>query len=235
MKAIDAHNGVLRTIRTQLFLLCFISGLAVASNYGILPPSSELLGYVRGLFTKYGLPAIAVCSLIENIVGLNLYFPGSVVILSGMALTSGHPAFALKTWVVIFCFAEIAHYMNFFFGRVTSGKDSRSSDHQPEDKLGMKQRGMLVLFIGSYWHPHSAAVTSLECGVNGVKLCTFSTYLALALGLWYGFWGVLMYNIGRSIPERVNLLPLFIGYIVVWIFWDVIRFIRRRSEPGIHQ
>ena len=234
MIEVQSHGSMLRIIRPQLILLGVVCGLAVASEYNVLPPTSDLLNTLRTLFVRYGLIAVAVCSFLENIIGLNIYFPGSVVILTGMALTAGHPSLALKTWTVIFCFAIMAHYVNFLGGRLLAVRGRYLPSSRLNSIIGKKTR-LLTLFLATFWHPHFAAVTSYACGVNGVGYAPFSGYLALATGLWYAFWGFLFYNVGKAIPEKINLSPVFLAYIMIWIIWDVVRYRRSHVRQNASQ
>jgi membrane protein DedA with SNARE-associated domain len=220
------RRGLLKSIRTQLLLLGFWAALVLASQLGYIPSSTDLLELLRSLFLKYGFVVLALCSLLENVVGFNVYFPGSVVILTGMALTAGQPLRAAEAWLVILVFAALSHNLNFFAGRKL-GNRSGLVPESVSHRLGNEAK-LTTLFLGTFWHPHFAAVTSLACGARGVPYRTFLFNLVIGMGLWYAFWGLVMYSLGRALPERLNLLPVFLGYILCWIAWDVIRFYRSR-------
>jgi membrane protein DedA with SNARE-associated domain len=107
-------------IRVQLLMLATISLLVVLGNLGLIPSPIDIAAYISDAFDRFGLPAIAMCSFLENIVGFNVYFPGSIVILSGMAWTAGNPLLALKVYLAIVAPAMLAQHVNYLAGRATA-------------------------------------------------------------------------------------------------------------------
>ena len=70
----------------------------ILRKFNIIPPVSEMIFLLNNLFLKYGIPIIAFSSFIEHLVGVNVYFPGSVVIVTAMTLASGNLPLAVAVF-----------------------------------------------------------------------------------------------------------------------------------------
>lgn|GEM_PF-3625773 len=173
----------------------------------IIPSLDSVSLYLNDAFKKYGLVAVSCFSFIENIVGVNAYFPGSVVILTAMSMTGGNIAMGLKTYFSIMLSAFVAYNVNYGIGRFftyknVSSKTDRAITH--------------ALFMSTFWHPHFAALTCLAAGANGIGYFAFFRLFIISGLFWNSFWGLLMYNVGWLTSANLDLMPLMYVYLMGW-------------------
>lgn len=218
---------VLRPALPQLALLGGILTLALLSKQGILPSTSSLMQSIKGLFEKHGLPLVAICSFLENIVGFNAYFPGSVAILAGMALTAGDPTRALLTYFAIVLPAGSANVLSYLSGRYLARKEEYSPDSDRTNIEHANQSWML--FLATYWHPHLAATTSFAVGIKGMLFKSYLIKFTIASLVWSAFWGLAVYHFGVFINEGRDLTILVYSYLIIWAAWDVFNAFRGKG------
>ncbi len=215
--------GLIRSLLAPLLLLVAVASVHFLSACGVIPSTVVLSSFVERLFVQYGLPLVGVCSFIENIAGINVYFPGSVAILTGMALTSGNPARALATYLAIVFPAALANQLNYLAGRFV-GKIPKV----PRDSKALR-----LWYIATYWHPHLAATTAFASGAQGVPYQQYCKYLVIASLFWSSFWALLIYYFGAFVGVGENLLPFSYGYIILWLGWEIWK-LRRGFRSSQH-
>ena len=220
---------IIKAIKAQVVLLVVLLLLNVLVWTDVLPTPQKLTALLSGYFEHQGIWLMAACALLENIAGFNVYFPGSIVLLTGMSLTAGDPGRALVTWFAIAIPSVFSHMVNYGIG--ARAKASVSHDAVSHGRTE-GTRGLTLWMLSTFWHPHFAAVTSLACGSRRVGFRRFFSVLIVAVPLWYAFWGIIMYNFGIVVRSTANLMPLFYCYIVVWAAWDIYRIYgRKRASP----
>jgi len=196
----------------QLLILTLLLTLDLFASLGIIPRQSELLIMLTQFFRTWGLPAIAVCSFLENVAVFNVYFPGSIVILTGMALTAGEPWLAVATFFAIACPSLLAHALNFWAGHLRARSDPIQI-HQVE-------------FFLAFWHPQTAALATFKAGDAGWPVGRFVRYLLVSALSWYLFWALIMYHFGMAAGSTGWLLVLFYLYLIAWIIQDLLKIVR---------
>lgn len=204
-----------------LIVLLLLTTTQILSYFQIIEPPSSFLERVTQLLGSGSLFLIAAFSFFEGLMILNVYFPGSVVILFSMAATHGDPTRALATFGVIVAGSAAAHQLNFGFGRVVTGA---RSDLVPQSQTRLDLSGALV----SYWHPQLGSLYSTRAGAEGQSYSQFLVRFGIGFGFWNIFWGVLMYNLGRVPVSGSEFLGLFYAYLLWW-FFDEYRQWRKRS------
>ena len=219
-KSAKRQRSLLKAVLPQLILLTLISLLYVLSLLGALPSPIELNRMLVDGFKEYGLPLIAICSFVENLVGVNAYFPGAFTILTGMSLTAGHPAKALVTYFAIYLPAYIANLISFFLAR---SYPSPGPAGQPTHS----NRLPWVWFILTYWHPQLAALTAFAAGSH--RQINARSFVQLSLSVSFGwsiFWGMLIYHFGLLAHVVDHFALLFFIYVIAWALWDAWKFYR---------
>lgn len=200
-------------IKIQLIMILIVTMLFCASFIGIIPTIYELLDYLKVLFQKYGVVAVMICAFFENIAGFNLYFPGSIVILTSMALSAGNPKMAFSLFVIISVFSILAHLANYLVFRLLDKKNDKK-ENCPK----------LSEYFLSFWHPHFAVVVSIKSGARGVPFIIFFKRMVVAAISWYIFWAVVMYSYGTLTVSKnaFGLIWLFLLYLIIWTIWDIV-------------
>ena len=212
---------ILRIVRLQTALLALISIFVVLESIGIIPGQKWLMEGLSAFFDSHGLPAVAACSLIENVAGLNVYFPGAIVILTAMSLSAGDPARALATFAAIVLPSLLAHCFNFFLGRLGKSGFGARTKNRNTDRVE-EASPSLVEFVLALWHPHTGAIVSIRSGAAGFPFRQFLLRLIPVSLAWNSFWGLLMYFYGGlSGMGSGGVLVLIILYLIGWAAWDV--------------
>lgn len=202
-----------RSAATPLILLVLTLGSIIGSRTGILPAPSDILNAIRQLLETGGAWAIAAVSLVENIIGVNTYFPGSIVILSSMAATAGDVSLALKTWFAISIGAILGQCLSWRIGRTM--------------RTGVTlQAPSLWAYVIAFWHPQVGAIVSLRAGQAQCSIGAHLRLLIPVLIAWNVFWGIAMYNLGATFFVSTEGEIVFVAILIGWCLWEL----RPRSE-----
>ena len=212
-------------VRIQISILVFLSVLFLLSHTRVIPSPEQVATGMSALFRDYGIPMVAICSFIENIIGVNAYFPGSIVILVAMGSTAGNPQLAIVTYFAIVIPAVIAHHVNYFIGWVSTEKATAFATTIKSSKGA--QRNQWVWFFSTLWHPHFAAMTCLICGAYRIRYLEFAKYYIVAGVFWTSFWALLVYHLGHTISSHPQLAGIVYLYTVIWLLVDLWRFQRK--------
>ena len=220
----------LKKIRSQLILLIILLSLDILSRIGLIPTPNEFTSILKSLFEEYGLFSVAIISFTENIVGVNSYFPGSVVILVAMSLTTGNLRMATLTFIAIYLPSIFSHHVNYFIGAI----DKNNKDNR-DVKISHKSNGifnwkLISLYFTTFWHPHFTALSCLASGKENVSYLNFIVNFLIVSFTWNLFWGVTMYNIGDIGNTNANLLPLMYSYLIIWASWDIFKTTKKKKK-----
>jgi membrane protein DedA with SNARE-associated domain len=162
---------------------------------------------------------IASCSLLENTVGVNGYFPGAFVILFAMGSTHGNVTGALRVFGAIVVGAFVGQNLSYLAGRV-------AADHVPHER---RYAADTLAALGVFWHPVLGSAYSFSVGRQSMPHGRFLGVLGLAWIPWNVFWGVLMYNVGRVPISPSGFLGIFAVYLAAWLILALIR--AARAKP----
>ena len=224
---------LLKTIKAPLIILFVIIILEILAYYQIIPSIDEITVIITDSVEKSGLIVVGLISFLENIVGLNVYFPGSVIILIAMTQTAGDPQRAFVTYLVIYAFAFLAYNVNFLIGKYYF----KSVDEIKERKLmthDKKYKNMWVQFLTTFWHPHFAAVTCLYVGSKGYKYKDILKYMIVASFIWNTFWAITLYNVGLvTKTTTLNFKGLVYLYLIGWIALETYKFYKKEKEKKL--
>jgi len=208
-----SFKQLLGHIKIQLLIFSVISAFLLTQLFWQLPSFDEMIRLLGIFFDEKGNYVVAVASFLENIIGINAYFPGSAVILSTMAITHGFPMKAVITFLFIYFPSILAHIINYYVGTLLKIKDDTPL-----------KTNLWLWFFGTMWHPSFAAVTSTQCGSKNIPFSKFLFYYLPTGFLWYLFWGTLMYSLGSIGNVGSLFIYIFMIYLFVWTFVDVWRF-----------
>jgi len=209
-----------------VIILYFMIYFLIEFNY--IPPLEKLEDSLIIYYEKYGLFMVAFLSLIENIPGINVYFPGSIVILTAMAYSHGNPTLGLYTYLVIFSFAFIGYHISYYIGRV-------SSSNLKENKTSLRDKNLFIYFFLTLWHPHSASITCLVAGEDNVPYKKFLKNLIIVGFIWNTFWALLMYNIDIDILKTNGeiITLLIVIYLFLWLGYKTINYLKYNKKTKV--
>ncbi|MBN2617655.1 MAG: hypothetical protein JXR64_05010 [Spirochaetales bacterium] len=206
-------------IKIQLFVLLIVIVAYILNVSGFLPSTSEMILKLNDLFLEYGLPIVALSSFLEHIVGVNVYFPGSIVIVTAMTLAAGNLSFAITIFLAEVIPAILAYIFNYFVTYFAVKKDTSTNIYSEK-----KFYKYLILYFSTLWHPHFGAVTCIQSAKEKMPIKTFLLLLIPFAFFWDLCWGILIYNFGYFFKTNADkLFPIFVLYIIIWILIDLLK------------
>ncbi len=200
-------------IYTVLFLL-----LMVIWHVAKFPSPDRIFDEVSSLYKSHGLWIVGLSAFIEGLVLVNLYFPGSAVILIGVITFRGNPVAAASVVAVTMFAFILAANCNFaigFFGlhhlirRLGGGRWLEKAHSWYEAK------GCHALLL-SYWHPNFGAFVAVACGNGRLNYNRFLRITAIAILAWNTFWGILAYHFASLAKETATQPLILLMFFALW-------------------
>ena len=220
--------GNLRLIIVPLTLLVSFLVFVIIYRFLGLPEGQELIEIGRYHYQHYGYITIFVASLIEGLLVLNWYLPGSFVIVLGVILSSGDPLRAIIMVAIITFAFFITSVINYAFGRYAWYKFLLFLGLRvPLGKMKQKvQKHGLLLIFTTYFHPNVGALTALSSGILRLSFIRFLGYSIIALIFWNILWGSIIYFTGPIILKLLHLSFLIV-VLVCWLLFGTVRYFRK--------
>ena len=217
---------IIKSLAIPLILLAtMVIFLVIASIF--FPTPDMLLETLKHYFALYGYPVLIISAIIESIPLINLYFPGSSIILLAAAFSRQG---SLNIFTVIaltaasFC---VTYALNYWIGH--------AGWHKVFEKFGMgealEKTKKQVGKYGNWWiwisyiHPNLGALTSTAFGILKLPFSPFIIQSIFANIVWTFFWGFLMYyssnNIIQILTARWLIIAVLLLFVGVKIFIEV--------------
>lgn len=226
---------VLRFAAVPLTLLMIFTLFVAIYQLLGLPSSEELIQLARDYYSEYGYEIVFVAALVEGLLLVNWYLPGSFVIVLGVTFSAGRPLNSLFMVALVASGFFLTSLLNYAMGRYAWYRFLLFlglSSPLEKVKLRVEKYGLPVIFT-TYFHPNVGALTALSCGILRLSPLRFTAYSAAALIGWNSLWGVIVYLVG---PALLNLLSMWmaIPLLVLWLIIVVVRSLRqsRRKEAA---
>jgi hypothetical protein len=201
---------MIKRILPPVGLLLALFFLWLGEAYSIFPPVDQILNELGGLLWKVGWFAIVLIAAFENIVFLNVYIPGSIVILGVMTSTAGDPLAAVAVFTAILLGQLIGLLISEYIG-------SKNYNVKGYDKSAKR---IIYITLLLFCHPHSASGTAFALGAHQVR----SRFMIIMIGcsIWSTFWGLLMYfGVGEFVRTIGWDYVTFI-FAICWIIFEMV-------------
>ena len=216
-------KNIWKTIGLPLIFLGVFSSLYLVWKILDLPPEAELIEIARAYFEKYGLVTVLVSAIIEGLLLIGWYYPGSLVILLGVIFAGKNIPHVIEVVSVVTLGLFIAYIINFFLGkygwyRLLLAFGLKEPLENAQHRL--IKYGLSGIFI-SYWQPNLAALASTAAGILHFSFRKFLLYSLVSVVTWNIFWGTLVYFLGEASLSFVGLKFAFIA-IGIWIAFRLI-------------
>ena len=196
-----------------------------------LPPQERLIEIARSYFDAYGLITIFISSILEGVLLVGWYYPGSLVIFLGV-IFAGHNIVRVVE-VISFVTAGffVAYALNFALGkygwyRVLLVLGLREPLERAKHRLA--NYGLRAIFL-TYWHPNLAGLTSTAAGILHIPFKKFFFYSCISAILWNIFWGSLVYFLG----EQALTLIGFRFVLIILGIWILVRIFSEKLNTKI--
>ena len=208
---------------------------AIASmTYGLLglPSPAELASMGRDLYLKYGLLVLFAAALLEGLFMVNIYLPGSFVIVLSVYLSdrsvSELAAIAAVTWTA-FLLASVVNYLLGSTGGYRSLLALGRKDTIVRMQKWIGKRGRVSHLLTAI-HPNIQAVFSVCLGISRFGLARATLRSAIALLLWVPLWTVFFSIALKTVDIQDSRAPLYVIALLVLIGLAMSIFERLRQQ-----
>jgi membrane protein DedA with SNARE-associated domain len=220
-------------LKPALFWFSLIAVLAVVWKLLDLPADTEMAQIVSGWIAHYGLLIVFMGSLLETILFVGFYFPGSVIIFLGVALAPD-PLSAFLAVLTVSAGMLSGYTINYLLGKYGWYKVFLKLGMQRgiENARVKMQRNEARYIFYTYWNPGLASFTSTAAGILQLRYQRFLVLMLLAIAVWNTFWGVLVYSLGKSALMLLSF-KLVLKVIAVWILFEIGLLVWRKTSKGL--
>lgn len=193
---------------TFTLIILFYLSLRYAWGYFHLPDQAKLVEITKAFFLEYGLIVIFLASILEALLFIGNYFPGSLVIFLGVAISVGDINRATKTILLTILGMCIGYSINYLLGKYGLYKILTKFGFKSEiDKLKNKisnienkKTSIFSLFM-FYIIPGSGSLLSTAFGILKYNFTKFVVFTLFIVAFWNTLWGILVYNFGMKMFE----------------------------------
>jgi membrane protein DedA with SNARE-associated domain len=209
----------------------FLFYVTMVSLYELfnLPSQEQILDVARSYYDQHGYWLIFVSALIEGVLLVNWYFPGSIVIVFGVSLAYPDPLKAFYLVLLITLGFLISAVINYGLGRygwyrllLKFGLQEPLSNMQRR----LQESGLVIIF-SSYIHPNLGALTATSAGILQLSFKKFLLYSVAALLCWNMLWGIVAFIFGEVLLDYLTYL---IGlFLLVWVLLLSVKFKNKKE------
>lgn len=214
-----------------ILLVVLISFLAVYRIFN-LPSNEELIKIVKIYFERYGYPVLFISAFIEAIPVINIYYPGSSIILLAAAFSRQGTLNIFSVVLITSLAFQIAYIINYFIGKhgwyrlfVKLGLGD-TLEHTREK---IEKHGARWLWL-TYFHPNIGALTATSYGILKIPFRNFLITSVLAVLVWDIFWGAFCYFGSGIIEGIIKARWLVVIFAFCWIIFQIIKALRKTGK-----
>jgi len=188
--------------------LIFHIVITILWNVGMIPPPTQMVDFLQGLYSQYGFVGLIIATFFEGIAYLGLYFPGASVIALAVFFSDGQFLTLLNISIVVAITLTLASFVNYFFGKHIHFKN--------KNKIGGEKfsKGLLLSIL----HPNLLALYFFNEGLerkNFIKIF-FVPILMIPYGLLFAYVLYIFSNpIKSGLDNSFFIALLIFGWIVV--------------------
>lgn len=216
------------SVKLPLLLILLLVGFDLLARLGILPPSQEVSEIINSALEIYGLIIIAPLAFLENIAGINIYFPGSIVILTTMAVSAGNPVRAVEIFLTYYVFAILAYHVDYFMGKPLRSK--RIQLTSPQILASPTNAKLWLRFLILFSHPQLASILCAQVGGEGYKYSDVIKYFLFFGFVWTLFWSVVMYSVGAITGPSIDLNILAYAYLLGLLGFNIYQYFEQQPN-----
>lgn len=196
----------------------------IANEFGSVPPPSEVARILLSFFAQHGLWIVAPICFLENLAPLNSWFPGAFAILTAMASTSGDAIAGVRMFFVIWWSSLLGVAASYAIGRTVGNREKACSvDHSSNAFSKIDWATAFIVFV----HPQTGSLHTFRLGTRSRSWRKAFLPVLIAHFSWSVFWAVTTYKYGLWIYGGNTLLFLIWGYLLFWIGFESLKFLRQ--------
>jgi membrane protein DedA with SNARE-associated domain len=227
-------NDVIKVILLPLIMLLSLVVFVIVYHLLGLPSSFALIDLARNYLDLHGYPIVFAAALVETIPPINLYFPGSVVMVVAVAHSRTG---SLNPFVVLFLIESafiISYSLNYLVGKygfhwilVRCGL----GDLIERSKSKISEKGIFWLYL-SLWHPNFGSITAVACGILLIPFHRFLVHIIFAVAAWNSLFGFVVFLGGDKVMRLLDLRWLAV-MILIWLILLVIQMSKNSKTNNI--
>ena len=221
-------KDILKTLYIPLIFLFILRTLFILWKILDLPPQEEVVKIAKVYFDKYGLITVFISSIIEGLLLLGIYYPGSLVIFLGVIFAGSDILAVIEVVSVVIIGMLISFVINFFLGKYGWYKlllVFGLGESIENTKNRLIKYGFSAIFW-SYILPNLAAFTSTAAGILQFSFRKFLLYSFLSVIFWDSFWGALVYFLGE---DALNLVGFKFAFVALAV-WIIVKLLFRKHD-----
>lgn len=209
-------TGTIKEILRPGFVPFALAGLFALTSLGYsllgLPSAAELASLGRALYLQYGLAVLLAAAFLEGIFMVNLYLPGSFVIVLSVFLSDKSinelSVIAVVTWIGFFL-ASLVNYClgstGFYKVLLALGKSDTITSTQDWIRL----RGEKARFFSAV-HPNIQALYMVCSGIAREPFASAAVKSGLYLALWVPLWTLFFSVVLKEVDIEDSNTPIYV-------------------------
>ncbi len=226
---------LLRYLAVPLVLLIVFGVFVVAYNLFGLPSFEELVALAQKFYARHLFWTVFIGALIEGLLVVNWYLPGSIVIVFGVIFARENLFDVIVTVALIILGFFITTLINYGLGRFGWYRLLlRFGLKEPLEKIKRKvEKAGLSIIFSTYIHPNLGALTATSAGILRYSFGTFVRYSIPALLGWNILWGFVVYFTGSFVLKLMSV-PAVSAVLILWIVILGVRYYKSRGAREIN-
>ena len=220
----DKIKNFLKIVGLPMFFLAIFLSLWAVWKILNLPPENELIEIIKSYFDLYGYWIVFLSAVIEGVLFVGWYYPGSLVIFLGVIFADKNITEVIWVITLVTTGLFLAYLFNYALGKYGWYKMLlKFGLRKPIEnaQIRLTKHGFGGIFL-SYWQPNLAALTSTAAGILQFSFKKFMFYSIIATTLWDIFWGALVYFFGETALAAIVGIRFVIIIITVWAAYRLI-------------
>ena len=168
---------------------------------------------------------VALAAFVEGLVLVNIYFPGSAVILIGVVAQKGNAMGATHVVLVTmaaFLISGVVNYAIGYFGLHKVIKRFGGDAWLQQAERWYEQSGHKAI-LTSYMHPNLGAFVSVACGNARYSFISFLKFAAIGAVAWNTLWGLVVYRFADVAKSAATQSWSVIALLLMWAAFAFIK------------
>ncbi len=223
-------KNFLRFAAGPLILLgLFLSFLLIYRLFG-LPLDDEWITIAERFFLKNLYLTVFLGAVVEGLLLINWYLPGSIIIVFGIVFARNNGESALLVLILVMIAFFITCLINYALGKYGWYRLLlRFGLEHPLERAKQKtSKTGLRIILTTYFHPNFGALIATSAGILHYSFRKFVLYSLAAIVGWNTLWGTITYFLGPTALKFVTFRTLF-AVLVIWLIYLAVIFYKKRG------
>ena len=206
-------------MRLSIAALLFYLAVFILWTLNIIPAPSEIFLFLESLYNSIGLAGVFISVLIESILFLGLYFPGSFILVIALLLSSGTLGEFILLSSTTALALTIGSIINYNLGKYRLLDVSAPT---------MPSR---FFFLVTFLHPNFMAFYFYSQGLQGQNFSKIM-YVPLFIVPYGTFLSFMIYSVIEQFQSVVENSYFVITLLFLWVISSYILTIYKKTKPA---